>query len=84
MIDNKGNSRIEIFDPNAKVAEALSAVKKQQEFITWIIGAIAVAVAIGFIAIIVAVFAIFIDHQNYVGERYDEYIKLMDKQGAKL
>lgn len=61
---------ITIDDPVEKVREEIN---KRLDFHQNIIYAVLVVVAVGFIAIIIAVFAIFIDHQDYAAKKYEEY-----------
>ena len=72
---------IEISDPSD---EARDAVNKRLDFHQNIIYAVLVVVGVGFVAVIIAVFAIFIDHENYTAEKYQEYIDLVEKKSEEI
>jgi hypothetical protein len=72
---------IEISDPSD---EAADAIKARLDFHQNIIYAVLVVVGVGFIAVIIAVFVIFIDHENYATEKYEKYINLVETESEKL
>ncbi len=91
MTDEKQQSIIQVYDPEArtekaiaKVQEAIDSLRAQQKIINSAMVGVVIVVALGFIAIVVAVFAIFINHQDYATQKYNEYIKLVDQHNKQI
>lgn len=79
MADEKQQLIIKVYDPQKDVKEAIASLQKQQKTIHWAMVAVIAVVTLGFVAIIVSVFDIFIDHQKYAAQRYNRYIELLEK-----
>lgn len=84
MADEKQQPIITVYDPAKEVKEALATLQKQQKMINWAMVAVVLVVAVGFIAVVIAAFAIFIDDQNYAAQRYNEYIELIESHEQEL
>lgn len=56
---------LKVYKPEKEVEETIAHLQKQQKIINSAMVAVVVVVTIGFIAVITAVFAIFIDHLHY-------------------
>lgn len=84
MENEKQQLIIGVFDPGKEVKESIANLQKQQKTINGAMVAVIVVVAIGFIAVVMGVFAIFIDHQDYSRERYNEYIKILEEKEQQL
>lgn len=77
MADEKQQPIIKVYDPEKEVKEAIANLQRQQKIINRAIEAVVIVVAVGFIAMVIAVFAIFIDHQDYAVQKYNDYIELL-------
>ncbi|MBT5016796.1 hypothetical protein HN748_01320 [Candidatus Peregrinibacteria bacterium] len=84
MADEKQQPIITVYDPEKEVKEAIKTLQKQQGIIHWAMVAVVLVVAVGFITVVIAAFAIFIDHQDYAAQRYNEYIELLEKREQYL
>lgn len=84
MADEKQQPIIKVYDPEKEVKEAIATLQKQQKVINWAMVAVVLVVAVGFIAVVIAAFAIFIDHQNYAAQRYSEYLELIESHEQKI
>lgn len=78
------NPIVTVYRPEEEVKKAIASLKKQQKIINWAMVAVVVVVSLGFIAVVIGVFAIFIDHQDYAAQRYKEYIELLEQHEQKL
>lgn len=77
----KDKTIIDILDPVEELEKAVNArLDTHQNVIYAGFG----VVVIGFITIIIAVFAIFIDHENYAAQKQEQYINLLQEQIDKL
>lgn len=80
MTNEKQQLIFQVYDPEGQVKEALTALQKQQKLINKAMVGVVVVVALGFSAIVIAAFTVFIDHQDYAAEKYSEYIKLIEQK----
>lgn len=81
MLKNKKKFLVEIpSQPDEAREAAVEEIKKRLDLHQNIIYAVLVVVAVGFIAIVIATFDIFIQHFNYQAEKYSEYTKKLDFQ----
>lgn len=82
MSNNKPT--IEFYNPEEPVKKAIAELRKQQRNTKDIMIAVIVIVSLGFITLIIAVFGIFISHQDYSTQKYKEYIDLVEKEKTQI
>lgn len=76
---------VEILDQKSEAQkQALIAVKERLDFHQNIIYAVLVVTAVGFIAIIVAVFDIFIQYKRFDADKYNEFTKVLNQQNGQV
>lgn len=72
---------LEIVDTKAETKkQADSAVKEKLDFHQNLIYAVLVVTAVGFIAIVVATFDVFMQYKHFEAEKYNEYVKTLQTQ----
>ncbi|MDO8505628.1 MAG: hypothetical protein Q7S48_03560 [bacterium] len=77
MITKKGRFILEVTDPEQ---EAVKAVRQTLDFHQKLIYAILGVTAVGFIAVVIAVFDIFIQYKRFEAEKYSEYVNILKLQ----
>ncbi len=77
-------AKIDVKKAKNEVEDAIHDLKKQQKFINYGMIAVIIVVALGFVTTVIATFTIFIDHQNYAAQLYDDYIQLLTKKEEQI
>lgn len=84
MTDENQQPILEVYDPIKPVQEAIDSLQRQQKVINSAMVGVVIVITLGFVAIIVSVFSIYINHQDYTAQKYSEYIKLIEEKQKNI
>lgn len=76
---------LEVLDQKSEAQkQALIAVKERLDFHQSLIYAVLAVTAVGFVAVIVAVFDIFIQYKRFDSDKYNEFTKVLNQQNDRV